>query len=47
MPGSNARIEEQILAAIRFKDGRITRMEVLGFGQAEVREALKAVGLSE
>jgi ketosteroid isomerase-like protein len=47
MPGSNARIEERILATIRFKDGRITRTEVLGFGQAEVREALKAVGLSE
>ena len=47
MPGSDARIEDRILAAIRCKDGRITRMEVLGFGQAEVRAALNALGLSE
>ena len=47
MPGSDARIEDRILAAIRCKDGRITRMEVLGFGQAEVRAALDALGLSE
>ena len=47
MPGSDAQIEDRILAAIRCKDGRITRMEVLGFGQAEVRAALDALGLSE
>ena len=47
MPGSSARIEDRILAAIRFKDGRITRMEILGFGQAEVRAALDALGLAE
>jgi ketosteroid isomerase-like protein len=47
MPGSDARIEDRVLVAVRFENGRITRMEVLGFGQAEVQEALEAVGLSE
>jgi ketosteroid isomerase-like protein len=47
MPGSDARIEDRVLVAVRFENGRITRMEVLGFGQAEVQAALEAVGLSE
>ena len=47
MPGSDARIEDRVLLAVRFDNGKVTRMEVLGFGQAEVQEALEAVGLSE
>src|SRR5919112_1924247 len=46
MPGSDARIEDHILMAVRFENGRVTRMEILGFGQAEVQAALEAVGLS-
>ena len=47
MPGSDARIEDRVLMAFRFENGRVTRMEVLGFGQAEVQAALEAAGLSE
>jgi len=47
MPESDSRIEDRILMAFRFENGRVTRMEVLGFGQAEVQAALEAVGLSE
>jgi ketosteroid isomerase-like protein len=45
MPGSDARIEDRILMAVRFENGRMTRMEVLGFGQAEVQAAVEAAGL--
>jgi ketosteroid isomerase-like protein len=38
MPGSDARIEDRVLVALRFESGRVTRMEILGFGQAEVGE---------
>ena len=47
MPGSDARIEDRTLVAIRFANGKVTRMEILGFGRAEVHAALEAVGLSE
>ena len=47
MPGSDARIEEPQLGSYQFRDGKITRVEVLGFGGAEVQEALDAAGLSE
>ena len=47
MPGSEARIEDRILVTVRFDKGKVTRMEVLGFGQAEVQSALEAVGLSK
>ena len=47
MPGSDARIEEPQLGSYQFRDGKITRVEVLGFGRAEVQEALKAAGLEE
>jgi hypothetical protein len=47
MPGSDARIEDRTLVAIRFANGKVTRMEILGFGQTEVQAALEAVGLSE
>jgi ketosteroid isomerase-like protein len=47
MPGSDTRIEEPTLIAYRFRDGKITQVEVLGFGRTEVRNALEAAGLSE
>ena len=47
MPGSDARIEDRVLVAFSFENGRVTRMEVLGFGQAEVQEALEAAGLAD
>ena len=47
MPGSDARIEEPQLGSYQFRDGKITRVEVLGFGRAEVQEALEAAGLEE
>ena len=47
MPGSDARIEEPQLGSYQFRDGKIIRVEVLGFGGAEVQEALEAAGLSE
>jgi ketosteroid isomerase-like protein len=47
MPGSASRIEERVLVAVRFENAKMTRIEVLGFGQAEVQAALAAVGLSE
>ena len=46
MPGGDARIEDRVLVSVRFDKGRMTRMEVLGFGQAEVQAALEAMGLS-
>ena len=47
MPGSDARIEEPQLGSYQFRDGKIIRVEVLGFGGAEVQEALEAAGLEE
>jgi hypothetical protein len=47
MPGSDTRIEDGFLVAFRFDNGRVTRIEVLGFGQDEVQAALEAVGLSK
>jgi hypothetical protein len=47
MPGSDARIGGPILLAFRFENGRITRMAVLGVGQAEVQAALEAAGLRD
>jgi hypothetical protein len=47
MPGSDTRIEEPALASYRFHDGKITRIEVLGFGGTDVPKALEAAGLSE
>jgi ketosteroid isomerase-like protein len=47
MPGSDIRIEDRVLMAYRVANGRVTRMEVLGFGQAEVQAALEAMGLTE
>jgi ketosteroid isomerase-like protein len=47
MPGSEARIEDRSLASFKFHDGKVTRLQVLGFGATEVQEALKAAGLTE
>ena len=47
MPGSDTRIEEPALGSYRFRDGKITQVEVLGFGRTEVPKALEAAGLRE
>ena len=47
MPDSEDRIEDHVLASWTIRNGRIIRAEVLGFGKAEVQEALKAAGLDE
>ncbi len=47
MPGSDTRIEEPVLSSYRFLDGKLTQVEVLGFGRTEVAKALEAAGLSE
>ena len=47
MPGSDTRIEEPALGSDRFRDGKITEVEVLGFGRTEVPKALEAAGLRE
>jgi ketosteroid isomerase-like protein len=47
MPGSQDRLEDRILSSVRFRNGKLTRMEILGFGSGEVRDALKAAGLDE
>src|ERR687897_471077 len=47
MPGSDTRIEEPVLGSYRFRDGKVTQVEVLGFGRTEVPKALEAAGLSE
>jgi ketosteroid isomerase-like protein len=47
MPGSDDRIEEPVLASYQLSDGKLTRVEVLGFGRAETEKALEAAGLEE
>ncbi|MEA2331560.1 MAG: SnoaL-like domain [Thermoleophilaceae bacterium] len=47
MPGSEAVIQDRIVTSWKISDGRLTRVEVLGFGGTEVQEALKAAGLEE
>jgi len=47
MPGSDARIEDQVLTSWKISGGKVVRVETLGFGRAEVQSALEAVGLSE
>jgi ketosteroid isomerase-like protein len=46
MPGSDARIENPVLLSWTIKNGRVTRIEMLGAG-TRFQEALKAAGLSE
>jgi ketosteroid isomerase-like protein len=47
MPEGDARIEDRVLASMTFRDGKVVRWAVLGFGRAEVEKALKAAGLKE
>jgi ketosteroid isomerase-like protein len=47
MPGSEARLEEPSLFSLRFREGKLTRTQVIGFGATEVREAMKAAGLDD
>ena len=47
MPGSDARMEDQVLTSWKISSGKVVRVETLGFGRPEVRSALEAVGLSE
>lgn len=46
MPGSEARIANRVLLSWTIRDGRVTRLEVLGAGSS-FREALEAGGLPE
>jgi ketosteroid isomerase-like protein len=46
MPGSDARLGNPILLSWKIRDGRITRIEVLGAGP-EFHKALETAGLSE
>ena len=47
LPGSDDRIGDVVLGAILIENKKVVRMEVLGWGQAEVQKALEAAGLSE
>ena len=47
MPGGDTRIGDRVLVAFKLKDGCLTRLEVLGFGQGEVQAALETAGLRE
>ncbi len=47
MPDGDARIEDRALVTWTIRDGKVVRVEVLGFGGAEVGEALEAAGLRE
>lgn len=45
-PESDARLQDRALASMKFRDGKIVRTEILGFG-TEVQETLRAAGLEE
>ncbi len=47
MPGSDARIDDRFLGSWKLRDGKVIRVEALGFGRAEVQTALEAAGLRE
>jgi ketosteroid isomerase-like protein len=47
MPEGDVRIEDRVLNSWVIRDGKVVRAEVLGFGGAEVDQALEAAGLSE
>ncbi len=47
MPEGDARIEDRWLGSWTIRDGKVVRNVVLGFGRAEVQEALEAAGLGE
>ena len=46
MPGSEARIGQPMLMSWRTRDGKITRIEVVGWGVDDVQETLRAAGLT-
>lgn len=46
MPGSNARLANRILMSWTIRDGRVTRLQLLGAGSS-FPSALEAAGLSE
>jgi ketosteroid isomerase-like protein len=46
MPGSDARLGNPILISWEFRDGKVTRIEILGAGSG-FREAIEEAGLSE
>jgi ketosteroid isomerase-like protein len=45
-PGSDARLSNPLLILWKFRDGRVTRLEVLGAGP-EFHKALEAAGLKD
>src|SRR5512132_3135795 len=47
MPGSDARIDDRFLGSWKLRDGKVIRVEALGFGRTEVQTALEAAGLPE
>jgi hypothetical protein len=47
MPESDTRIEDRSLVSFTINDGQAIRLRVLAFGATEVKETLKAAGLSE
>ena len=47
MPDSETRIDDRLLNSFTIRDGKFSRIQILGFGGTEVQEALEAVGLSE
>lgn len=47
MHGSEAQLVEPFLATYRFRDGKMTRAEVLAVGRGDVDELLDAPGLTK
>ena len=47
MPGSDARLDDRTLTSYKFRNGKVVRIEDLGFGRTEVEAALEALGLQE
>ena len=45
-PDREARLDDRVLVSWKFRDGKVIRSQILGFG-TEVPEAFKAVGLEE
>jgi ketosteroid isomerase-like protein len=45
-PESEARLDDRALVSWKFRDGKVIRSQILGFG-TEVQEALRAAGLEE
>jgi ketosteroid isomerase-like protein len=47
MPESDARIDDRFLGSWKIRNGKVIRVEALGFGRTEVQAALEAAGLEE